>query len=317
LKEERRTRSRHPVRNYLLFAILTLAVIAFLGLRTEHVSGARSEVLGGAPTASCRLKGRPIALPDVPEASGVAVSRRTAGLLWTVADHGKPVLYAVHASGELAGRVAVTGARVEDWEDLAAGPCGDASCLYIGDIGDNAARRKSISVYRVREPAPGDAATQRAEAFRASYPDGPQDAETLLVTQDGRLLVVTKGDNGPVTLYRFPEPLHEGVTVRLEKLATLVPGSAARDERVTGGSVSADGSRVALRTHASVLVYDAHGFARGQLARPLRFDVAPLGEPQGEGVAFDANGDLVLASEGAGKGQPGSLARAGCPTGAN
>ena len=45
------------------------------------------------------------------------------------------------------GRVAVTGATVSDWEDLALGSCGGASCLYIGDIGDNGARRKSITVF--------------------------------------------------------------------------------------------------------------------------------------------------------------------------
>jgi hypothetical protein len=314
---ERRARDRHPIRNYLFFAILAIAAIVFLGLKIESASGGpRAATLGedSAP-ASCRQQGGLVLLPDVSEASGVAVSRRTPGLLWTHKDQGTPVLFALDESGAVKGRVTVAGPTLQDWEDLAAGPCGGGageSCLYLADIGDNDARRKNITVYRVREPAPGDQATQRADAFTATYPDGPQDAEALLVSKEGHILIVTKGESGPVAVYRFPEPLHPGVSVQLEKIGTLAGGKLSKGERVTGGSVSLDGTRVALRTHGSVLFYDARQFARGHFERPLRFDLSSLGEAQGEGVALGQDGHVFLTGEGGKKKEPGSLARAVC-----
>jgi hypothetical protein len=59
--------------------------------------------------------------------------------------------------------------------------------LYIGDIGDNQAKCADITVYRVAEPKVGAAAafgtmsTGAAQAIGLTYPDGPRDAETLLV----------------------------------------------------------------------------------------------------------------------------------------
>ena len=41
----------------------------------------------------------------------------------------------------------------EDWEAIAVGPCGSRTCLFVGDIGDNKARRKHITIHRVTEPA--------------------------------------------------------------------------------------------------------------------------------------------------------------------
>jgi hypothetical protein len=316
-EEERRVRRRHPIRNYLLFATLAIAGIVALSLKIEPAAGARSEGFASdSVSVACEARGASVALPEIPEASGVALSRRTPGLLWTHTDQGAPTLYAIDASGVIKGRVKVTGpASLEDWEDIAAGPCGSESCLYLGDIGDNNARRKHISVYRVREPTPGDAATQRADVFQASYPDGPQDAEALVVSKEGRILVVTKGVGKPITVYRFPEPLHVGVSVQLEKVGTLAPGKTPKDERVTGASVSPDGARIALRTHDAVLLYDAREFLRGQLDKPQRFDVSSLQEPQGEGVALGTGGDVFLVSEGGGKQRPGSLAHAVCRVG--
>jgi hypothetical protein len=297
---------RHQVRNYLFFAILTLLSVAALSLLFGR--RAASEPLGAD---GCRVNGAAVALPDIPETSGVAFSLRTPGLLWTHKDQGSSVLYAVDERGTVKGRVRVSGVTMLDWEDLAAAPCGKESCLYLADIGDNGARRREISLYRVREPAPGDSATERAEAFHATYPDGPRDAEALIVTRDGQLLIVTKGNDAPVAVYRFPQPLRAAATVTLEKLGTLAGDKPAKGLRVTGGSASPDGARFALRTHDAVLFYDAREFLRGRF-EPTRFDVTPLAEPQGEGVALGPNGALALTSEGGRKGRPGSLARAVC-----
>src|ERR1043166_9285162 len=83
----------------------------------------------------------------VRESSGVVVSRAHPGLLCTHNDSGDgPFLYAVNASGDVLGVFRVDGAQAEDWEDIALGPCPAARrrCLYIGDIGDNGEKRKSV-----------------------------------------------------------------------------------------------------------------------------------------------------------------------------
>src|SRR5262245_836723 len=155
----------------------------------------------------CRPSGGVIKVNELAEASGIAASRRTPGVLWALNDSGDPVIYALDATGAVTGHVRVTGAQVEDWEAIAAGPCKSGSCLYVGDIGDNNGTRKQITIYRVPEPAVGDDITATAEVFHARYPDRPQDAESLVLTSDGALYIVTKGEKGRVALYRFPRDL--------------------------------------------------------------------------------------------------------------
>jgi hypothetical protein len=295
----------HPVRNYVIFATLTLGAIAAGAL----LYGKR-DTLGGAHDA-CSITGRLVSLPEISEASGLALSRGNPGLLWTHEDS-RPVLFAIDVLGQTKGQVAVTGAPVQDWEDLSIGPCDGKSCLFIGDIGDNRGTREHISVYRVAEPSPTDKATAPAEAFHATYPDGPQDAEALFVSKEGGLYIVTKGNNGPITLYRFPEPLRAGANVSLVRVVTLLGTDAARKDRVTGAATSPDGEWVVLRTHDAVLFFEAGPLLKGSPSRPHRYDVRWLRESQAEGVALGKEGALYLVSEGGAKDVPGLLAHGVC-----
>lgn len=247
-------------------------------------------------------------LPDVREASGLAVSRRTNDLLWTHNDSGRPILYAYDTGGRLRGRVAVAGADVTDWEDLTAASCPQGSCLYIGDIGDNNHRRRHITVYRIPEPAPGDSASQPAEAFHATYPDRPQDAEALFVGPDGSLFIVTKGEGSPVSVYRYAAPLRAGATARLQRLSTL-GASTDRGRRVTDGDLTWDGHWVALRTLGALEFFRTSDLVAGRAGTAVHVDLASLREPQGEGLAFARDGTVFLTGEGL---RGGTLARLSC-----
>jgi hypothetical protein len=244
----------------------------------------------------------------VTEASGLAVSKRVPGRLWTHNDSGKPVLTAIDQQGNVTTQVAVSGAAVQDWEAVAVGPCDGGSCLYIGDIGDNEGKRARITIYRAPEPDASSRSTT-AEAFHATYPDGGHDAETLLVA-NGRLYIVTKGDTGPVAVYRFPAQLQSGATMKLERVAELSakPSPAAR---ITDGSVSPDGQWVALRTKTTLMFYPA-AVLTGASKPAITVDLTPLREPQGEGVALGPDNVVFLAGEGGGKAQPGTFARFTC-----
>ena len=232
--------------------------------------------------------------PRLAEISGLVASRRTPGVLWVHNDSGdRPCVYAVNLRGDLLGIYRVTGAEARDWEDIAAGPGPqpDTPYLYVGDIGDNAGHDPWITVYRVKEPAVDpnarglDAATEPAEAIRMVYPDGPRDAETLLVdplTRD--LYVISKRD--PFSrVYRARCPQSALPQITLEWVCLLPVGLA------TGGDVSPDGRQVAVRTMSQAM------FWRRDPDQPLwkafqskAWTLPLVGEPQGEAIGFDPHG---------------------------
>ena len=221
------------------------------------------------------------------------------------------MLVSLDSRGGVTGQVRVSGATLEDWEAIAAGPCDGGPCLYIGDIGDNQARRRRITVYRVPEPSTASGTVTVSGVFHATYPDGPQDAETLLVV-GGRLYVVTKGDSGAVAVYAFPAQLQTNATMRLERI-TSIASKADVSSRITDGSVSPDGNWVVLRSRTSLTFYRATDLLGGRPRIASTSDVRSLKEPQGEGVALGEDTKTVfLAGESGGKGQGGTFVELSC-----
>jgi hypothetical protein len=267
-----------------------------------------------AARATCTIKQPLTSLPRMPEASGLALSRRTPGLLWSFNDSGAAVLYGLDTRGTTVATVQVTGARVNDWEDVSVGPCPSGSCVYLADIGDNSGTRSAVVFYRFAEPRLGDQSSATAEVFRAAYDDGPHDAESAFVTADGGLFVVTK-DN-PSILYRVRGPLRTNATLRLSRVMEIPvespTGQRLRRARVTDAETSPDGQWVALRTAREVVIYPTAALTRGDAPSPTLVGLGDLREPQGEGVALDADGTLYVSGEGGTKSTPGSFASLSC-----
>jgi hypothetical protein len=67
-----------------------------------------------------------------------------------------------------------------------------------------------------------------------------------------------------------------------------------------------------LRTKAALTFYRASEFLRGEFREVQRVDLRPLGEPQGEGVAFGSSNTVYVAGEGGGKRRPGTLGVLSC-----
>jgi hypothetical protein len=261
----------------------------------------------------CKPSAALVRVAELPEGSGLAASRRTPGRFWSHNDSGDPVLFALDGAGQVTARVRVAGATVEDWEAVAVGPCPAGSCIYVADIGDNDAERRRITVYRLGEPAGADGAADGTDVFHATYPDGPHDAESLLVAPDGRLHIVTKGDTGPVSLYRFPSELRSGTTMRLDRIGgSREEGSRSREDRITDGAVSPDGRWVVLRSTGALTFYRTSDLLAGNWREATRVSLGSLGEPQGEGVTFGSDTAVYLMGEGGGKKQPGTFARLTC-----
>ena len=247
---------------------------------------------------------------SVTESSGLVASRRNPGLYWTHNDSGDgPFVYCVGGRGESCGVWQVTGAGARDWEDVAAGPGPepDRSYLYIGDIGDNLGDQEQVTVYRVAEPAvaPGaapasrsaPAPTEGAEALRLRFPDGPHDAEALLVhPQSGDLYVVTK--EPPSGVYVARAPLSEGSSIALARVAVVGEGEeGSRTGLVTGGDISPDGSRVALCTYREGYELAAPAgrpFDDVWRQAPARFGVGS--RTVGEAIAYRLDGRALLTT---------------------
>jgi hypothetical protein len=238
----------------------------------------------------CVVTQRSTNLPDIPEASGLAISRRHPGILWSHNDSGNTsVLFAIDAKGAVRGRLRLP-VVTRDWEDISAARCPAGDCLYIADIGDNQLARSRLPIYRIPEPALDADVTAEPETFTAIYADGPHNAEAAFVLGD-HLFVITRERHTAV--YRSALPRSGPATLTLERIGSLdlTP--------VTDAEASPDGTRIAVRTSKIVAIYRAAEMARGGAVRPeSRVSIEWLKEPQGEGVAIGADGMLFLASEG-------------------
>jgi hypothetical protein len=234
----------------------------------------------------CVIVGGPTMLAEIPETSGLAVSRRDPGLLWSHNDSGSAaVLFALDTAGTMRGRVRVP-VKTRDWEDVSAARCPSGDCLYIADIGDNSAARRQVQIYRVPEPAPGDAQTVAPETFTATYADGPHNAEAMFVIGSD-LFIVTRDRAGGV--YRATASDSRALTFhRIGQLglATVTDAEASRDEKT-----------VVVRTSREAVLYRTTELIAGRSVPFHRIPLGALNEAQGEGVALDGN-MLYLSSEG-------------------
>ncbi|MEZ4396456.1 MAG: hypothetical protein R3C71_06080 [Candidatus Krumholzibacteriia bacterium] len=236
-----------------------------------------------------------LACDAIDEASGLAASRMNADVFWIHNDSGdSPRVFAVGPKGEHLGAYTLLGAKAVDWEDMAVGPgpVPGREYLYLADIGDNNAKHASVTVYRVPEPVvradqePVESALSGVEALRMVYPDGPRDAETLLVDPLTRDLVIVSKREPTVHVYRaaYPQPV--------DSVFTLQPCGELPLTMVTAGDVNAAGDAVLLKTYEGIYLFRRSAGQRldeALQAPPLRLPYSP--EPQGEAVAWSADGE--------------------------
>jgi hypothetical protein len=213
----------------------------------------------------------------ITESSGLAVDPG-GSLYWTVNDSGdRGVAYGIGLDGTVQGTLNFR-AQPRDVEAVAV--YGDQ--LYVADIGDNARKRSFVRVYFFTNPrANGLTVTYQAYDFR--YPDGPHNAETLLVDESGRLFIVTKARRAGI--YEAPaDPKRQGVN-ELEKV-----GSAPSN--VTDGTFLPGGERIALLTYDSVQVIDANNYQ-------VVVSVPIPEQPQAESLTLSLDqASLLVGSEG-------------------
>ena len=268
-------------------------------LRVRAAALVAAGLLCAAATGGGAVVDRTLRDPRIAEASGLAVSLRHPGVLWTHNDSGNPAdLYALRPDGKVGARVHVRGVADDDWEAIAEyrDTAGNPT-LAVADTGDNRARRSTVQIVLLPEPALHDATVTPSRVLRLRYPEGPVDAEALLVDAEaGRMYVVTKGLGGIV--YRVPQdvwPGRPGVAPHdsgtFERIAT-VPLILVTD------GVMGPGHHPVLRTYGELAVLPPiTDDVVGGTLQPLAVAGLP-DQKQGEGLTLTADGEVLLGSEG-------------------
>jgi hypothetical protein len=305
----------------LLAAIAFVLVAVSCGRGGKPSSFTLGDFCGAAKQADVN-----VASSEVIEASGIAASRRDDEVLWLHNDSGDTArFFAIDRTGRHVATLSLGEVEAIDWEDMAAGPGpdDDSGYLYFADIGDNAAGREEVYVYRVEEPTvsittdtPTGGQITQFDKFTLRYPERAHDAETFMVDPDsGDFFIISKEISGePSTVFRAPAP-ESAAPVTLEDVGQIdfkslptsfVPGPDASPLVAnlgflpTGGDISADGGLIIVRTYGTIWIWERPDDSSVAAA----FDSAPVElpseiEPQGEAIAFDANGGgYVTVSEG-------------------
>jgi len=284
--------------------LVVLALASFAGAQT-------------CPTYAPAVNGGLVQSNAVVEASGIAASRLNPGVLWAHNDSGGTNrVYAMGTNGVALGEFILPGTGTFDWEDIAVGPgpTTGVSYLYVGDIGNNLNLSITIKVYRVAEPvvntqkAGGVTTLSGVQTITLAYPDGPRDAETLMVDTNGDIYIVTKRVSAVGRVYRAAFPQATSGTVTLEYVASIPWGSADGNGGATGGDISADGSAVIVRrlsgfTPAATLWKRSPGINLWDVFEKPGCDLQMPSQPQGEAVCFSPF-DLSLYTISEGSHQP-------------
>jgi hypothetical protein len=173
----------------------------------------------------------------ITESSGVLVSRKNPELFWTHNDGGgkRQVLYAMTRTGEPIAEFRVTGAVLDDWEDIAAD---DQGHLFLADVGNNDAKRSSISVHQVDEPdtkMTQDGLVRVTRTWVLRSPGKAFDCESLIVWREHGYLISKVFDDERAGLYRFS--LSNAAPAQTLELV----GDLKIESPVTGADISADG----------------------------------------------------------------------------
>src|SRR5262249_30099043 len=138
------------------------------------------------------------------------------------------------------------------WEDIA---IDDAGHLYLGDIGNNDAKRDQIAVYEIDEPNP---AALRAFAtvnrgWQLRFPKKPFDCEALFVWKGYGYIISKEFNDKNANIYRFPL-VQTNAPLTLKRVAKLPVESP-----VTGADISPDGEQLGLVCKSGAYVFRIGG----------------------------------------------------------
>jgi hypothetical protein len=246
-----------------------------------------SPIAYAAPVRLAELQNK-----EIIESSGLAPSRRAAGVFWTHNDSGdEPRIFAFDERGQHLATVGVGVKEAHDWEDMASFESSGTSYLLIGDVG-NSRKKNALHLHLLVEPDPYDAPMRIRPVRTVSFHfrDGNHDCESVAFdARQNKVLLATKSNLFVSRIYEMNWPSEETEKLLHPDLvgSVSVPLAVAMD-------ISYDAQRAIVLSYLDARVYPKtpneswrEAFARtGTAVRmPIR--------RQGESICFGPR-DLTL-----------------------
>ncbi|MCC8425642.1 hypothetical protein [Mucilaginibacter sp. UR6-11] len=280
--------------------LVPVIFLLFLGAYARHKYISHEIVLSG------NLQDR-----QLDEISGISASGLNNNFYYVHNDSGDTSrFFAITTDGKLNTTIYYNGSGaapqgVFDCEDIAVGPGPDLkkSYVYLGDIGDNYATRKYITIYRIAEQAAwfkGARANATATPLHLKYPDGPKDAEALMVDPLQKLLYIVSKRHDTVGIYTTPLAFKANDTVVLTRRGKLFFKGYKPFKWITAGDISKDGRQILLKSYEKVYYWKRNASEpiwKTMARQPDELNYQQ--EKQGEAIGFTPDGKgFYTTSEG-------------------
>ncbi len=272
--------------------ILPIVIILFFGAYAEHRYAQKKLNITG------RLQDK-----AMDEISGIAASGIHKDIYYVHNDSGDTSrFFAITPEGKIKAVIYYKGDAkiqlgVHDCEDIAVGPgpVKGKSYVYMGDIGDNAAQYPYITVYRMEEQ-PSWTTTDsvlhaKAVPIHFKYPDGPRDAESLMIDPIEKLIYIVSKRTDSVTVYTSPLNFKPNDTVLLTKRCKLFFNGFRPFKWITAGDISKDGQQILLKDYVKVYYWKRQNNEpvwKTMQRKPTELPYQQ--EKQGEAIGFTLDG---------------------------
>lgn len=239
---------------------------------------------------------------ELNEISGISASGIAKDVLYVHNDSGDTSrFFAIAPNGKLLGTIYYNADGTHknnayDVEDIAVGPGPDTkkSYIYLADIGDNGAVRPVINIYRLAEQASwtsNKSADSKATTLHLKYPDGPHDAEAMMIDPIQKLLYIVTKRADSVSVYTTPLAFKAKDTVVMTYRTKLFFKGFKPFNWITAADVSKDGRYIVVKSYEKVYYWKRDG------SEPIwqtlqRKPIEPnyQQEKQGEAIGFAADG---------------------------
>lgn len=268
------------------FVLARIAFFTFLIVCLGHFASAQHTAVKVLPA-------------ELSEISGLFISKDN--LIFVQNDSGDTSrFFAIDAKGNLVSKLYFKGDPsnkhfgVTDCEDIAGGPgpVKNKNYIYLGDVGDNVGKRPYVTVYRFLEPNKlFNTMHIEGEAVQLKYPNGPQDAETLMVDPILKELIIISKRQDTVGIYSSALFFRNRDTVTMKKQGSLFLPGRGLAKYIVSGDISRDGRQIILKTYTNVYYWLRNGKEPiSQTLRRMPKKLPYVLEPQGEAIGFTPDG---------------------------
>lgn len=273
-------------------------------------SVARAQVFTSAPQVLGELP-----RDQINESSGLAYDQERQ-ILFHINDSGDgPFVYTTERDGTGVMRWSYGEDDPKDVEDLAIGPCAPSllkKCLFIADMGDNRRKRShiKITVIEIDEFFSVINKERRQveprEVYKLEYPDRAHDAESLIVTEEGELFILTKEWSEslkkvyPSKLFSFNPATalskHELQYVISVDFSKMIPNVPWWGQVPTAMDYSSSRKEVSILTYSSIVVLSWENLLKGGEAHQQLHHLMGPELPQQEAITYTPEG-LIYSTE--------------------